>query len=552
MKELTHLSVGAACGVVATGFDSSPATLGWVCLLVGSVLPDLDHKRSFIGKYAPWVSAPLERKYGHRTITHSLLGVVLLGVLAMPLFVYDSSAYSWLIIGYLSHIFLDAFNVQGVPLFYPFSRLEFVSFHNRAWRIPYGSPAEMTLLAVVLLSTLALVPLARGGFMPAFHRMVGSPGAAVEDFQRWRDSYEVFLTLDGDAPLRREMQHQEKLRVLDCLAPQLLLVEDASGRAFRVAAGKDAGEAELWAVRCIAEQAEPITVRKWSLQVDNRTLQDVLDALPASGRVHLNADLEIASELNTPPITGEFLRMQASGSTLALRSARREDLERARNVVVSSGLLYIRAEYAVGEQAQGLRTQGDRFAKRAHTVLLEELPSVQACLVAVGDEVTEGQALVSGASDGEAEAARKAEEDAAAKLQLGAEQLQHYESDSAENLEALRTRIKAKKKRVEELAWLVERRAKPRVTLTDAEAELATLRESEAQALRNLSARRLEWRRQRIDLQAIQRKARADLKKIQGAEFLRSPVNGRVTALRVVNVSTEGVNVEVDLLERVE
>ncbi len=124
-----------------------------------------------------------------------------------PLLLLGEGAWEWLLIGYLSHIILDTFNIQGVPLFYPFSRIEFVAFHNRAWRIPYGSPAEMTLLALVLLSTLSLVPLARGGFMPAFHRMVGSPGAAVEGFRRWRDSFEVLATLDGDAPLRREVQH---------------------------------------------------------------------------------------------------------------------------------------------------------------------------------------------------------------------------------------------------------------------------------------------------------------------------------------------------------
>ncbi|MFC4995965.1 metal-dependent hydrolase [Rubritalea tangerina] len=64
MKDLTHLCVGAAVGVVCTGFDSSPDAVGWAALLVGSLLPDIDHKRSFIGKYVPWVSATLERKLG--------------------------------------------------------------------------------------------------------------------------------------------------------------------------------------------------------------------------------------------------------------------------------------------------------------------------------------------------------------------------------------------------------------------------------------------------------------------------------------------------------
>ncbi|MFC4995967.1 hypothetical protein [Rubritalea tangerina] len=109
-----------------------------------------------------------------------------------------------------------------------------MAFHNRAWRIPYGSPAEMTLLACVSLGTLALIPLAKGGFSPAFHRMVGSPGATVEDFQRWRDDFKVYALLDGDAPLQREAQRGRRFRILDALGPEMLLVEDESGRAYRV------------------------------------------------------------------------------------------------------------------------------------------------------------------------------------------------------------------------------------------------------------------------------------------------------------------------------
>ncbi|MFC4995986.1 hypothetical protein [Rubritalea tangerina] len=74
---------------------------------------------------------------------------------------------------------------------------------------PYGSPAEMTLLACVSLGTLALIPLAKGGFSPAFHRMVGSPGATVEDFQRWRDDFKVYAARWGCAIAARGAAWEE-------------------------------------------------------------------------------------------------------------------------------------------------------------------------------------------------------------------------------------------------------------------------------------------------------------------------------------------------------
>ena len=45
-----------------------------LCSILGAIIPDIDHPRSMIGKLFSFISIPLERKYGHRTITHSLIG----------------------------------------------------------------------------------------------------------------------------------------------------------------------------------------------------------------------------------------------------------------------------------------------------------------------------------------------------------------------------------------------------------------------------------------------------------------------------------------------
>ncbi|MFD2160272.1 metal-dependent hydrolase, partial [Rubritalea tangerina] len=439
MKDLTHLCVGAAVGVVCTGFDSSPDAVGWAALLVGSLLPDIDHKRSFIGKYVPWVSATLERKFGHRTLTHSLLGFALFALALSPTLIFSDSLLPWALMGIASHVLLDTFNIQGVPLFYPFSRLEFVAFHNRAWRIPYGSPAEMTLLACVSLGTLALIPLAKGGFSPAFHRMVGSPGATVEDFQRWRDDFKVYALLDGDAPLQREAQRGRRFRILDALGPEMLLVEDESGRAYRVAAGSQADEAEMWAFRVTAEKGEEIAVRRWTVEMTGRSIGDLLDLLPESGECFVNADLVLATSWQHKPITGEFSRASASGSNLTLRSARGEDLRAIRNVVVASGVALVRAEFEHGK-AEGM-AEVDHFTKHAREVLLEDLPDMQSCLVNVGDEVREGQALVRNAHKEKVLSERSKLGDARAQLLLAAETMQKNEETAAARLKVQRSAI---------------------------------------------------------------------------------------------------------------
>src|SRR5690606_26210527 len=46
-----------------------------------AVLPDIDHTRSLIGKTFYPVAKFLDRKFGHRTITHSLLCYIALGII---------------------------------------------------------------------------------------------------------------------------------------------------------------------------------------------------------------------------------------------------------------------------------------------------------------------------------------------------------------------------------------------------------------------------------------------------------------------------------------
>ena len=47
-------------------------------IAVSSTLPDIDTGASRIGKLFPFVSLKLERRFGHRTLTHSLSCVLVL------------------------------------------------------------------------------------------------------------------------------------------------------------------------------------------------------------------------------------------------------------------------------------------------------------------------------------------------------------------------------------------------------------------------------------------------------------------------------------------
>ncbi|MEG0999973.1 MAG: metal-dependent hydrolase [Cellulosilyticaceae bacterium] len=124
MKFKTHIAGGVALGIgVAYFLDYSFAetALFYGAVLVGSLLPDIDHTKSFLGSRLLLFSKPLNKWFGHRTLTHSLLTVGLL---------FYSSFAAWgflpittgLFTGCISHILLDSLTNKGVAIFYPLSK----------------------------------------------------------------------------------------------------------------------------------------------------------------------------------------------------------------------------------------------------------------------------------------------------------------------------------------------------------------------------------------------------------------------------------------------
>lgn len=85
---------------------------------VFSLLPDIDTGASLIGYLFPWLSESIERRFGHRTITHSFLALVAVAAAAWFLF---PDGWHWLTAAYGSHLVLDMIvgGLAGVPLLWP-------------------------------------------------------------------------------------------------------------------------------------------------------------------------------------------------------------------------------------------------------------------------------------------------------------------------------------------------------------------------------------------------------------------------------------------------
>lgn len=100
--------------------------------VVGALLPDMDQASNRLWDLLPagnfFGKIFRHLMLGHRTISHSLLGLYLIYKLLMllipkfinPVFVDTNLLVSSLMIGMVSHLFADALTKDGIPLFFPF------------------------------------------------------------------------------------------------------------------------------------------------------------------------------------------------------------------------------------------------------------------------------------------------------------------------------------------------------------------------------------------------------------------------------------------------
>lgn len=93
-------------------------------IFLGSIIPDIDHSQSWIGKRFWFISFPFQKLLGHRMVTHSATGLFIASLLMFVLsgrFEFMSQemvlAFS---IAYASHLLCDWNTNSGIPLFWPF------------------------------------------------------------------------------------------------------------------------------------------------------------------------------------------------------------------------------------------------------------------------------------------------------------------------------------------------------------------------------------------------------------------------------------------------
>jgi inner membrane protein len=120
MMARSHVIVGLATWIAAAPAlhlpPLGPAYIGLV--VAGSLLPDIDHPKSWVGRRTRPISTTIASIFSHRGITHSAIAVIGLATLLLHAG-YHHGGVSALVVGYLSHLAADMLTPQGLRLAWP-------------------------------------------------------------------------------------------------------------------------------------------------------------------------------------------------------------------------------------------------------------------------------------------------------------------------------------------------------------------------------------------------------------------------------------------------
>lgn len=164
------------------------------CVLICSLLPDIDLPKSPISWLILPVSRWINKRWGHRTYTHTLWALII--VMAFAYFTGLSVTICG--IAFFSHLLLDMMTKSGVMLFYPFSEVIGVIPSNVNLRFTTGEPkTEILVSAAFLAVSIFMYPLTQNGFWTTFNRGFGVPRTIYSEFLKSQDLLNVSYVIQN-------------------------------------------------------------------------------------------------------------------------------------------------------------------------------------------------------------------------------------------------------------------------------------------------------------------------------------------------------------------
>jgi inner membrane protein len=307
MMGLTHAVISAAATSLILQ-SADPVVLG--ASVLTSQLPDIDTTDSAIGSMFFPLAQWIERRFPHRSITHSLLatgGIALLSYLSWLAFSFSWKLAIAIPLGHLIACFSDTFTKQGVQLFFP-EPAWCVCGSNPRRRLRTGGRGEYWVMAFSVLCLMVSLHISgTGGIVQKATTSLGLKDPSImQIYNQNAANHRIWATVEGYRASDRSP-----------VSGRFLVVGEDSG--FILTDGTKVHHVgkSLITSSLKLEVGKPVTVTTGQLTFDDEEVNPKLKSV--TGEAYLNGSLDIDMPEAMPKVdttAGEILTISGSKVTL--------------------------------------------------------------------------------------------------------------------------------------------------------------------------------------------------------------------------------------------
>lgn len=361
--------------LTSTGFSLS--VLNSVTIAFASILADVDTAASTIGKALPFLSKRIERRFGHRTLTHSALFVVALSIITLPLFALSSELYTCFLIGYASHPFIDSMTVTGVKLFYPLSSVKCVfplEVNNpHRYRIQTGGKMDKVLAVIFLIGCIPTFLIAHQGYERFIRTTQRNIEAAVRDYNEFSKDYLVFADVAGYDMMTKEPL-KGRYEIIGALNPHTLIFKGKDQKLHTL--GKNF-QADYIAEDVTCEKGGEAYSKVSNINLSNQLLSQITSYIDTSIENYFFGNLSTSDKITLPENIKLFSPVSGSSNSLRFNYATYDDIREynLEYAFISKGIITVKSIIPKGteaSQASGRRLHHENYLQLSLTINAKE------------------------------------------------------------------------------------------------------------------------------------------------------------------------------------
>jgi inner membrane protein len=320
MMSITHAAIALTTTSISLG-TADAFVLG--LSIIGSQLPDLDKSDSIIGRVLFPIARWLEKRYPHRTITHSFISTGILAIASLPLWFLHWQYWAALVLGQFMGWFADCFTKMGVCAFYPNPARLVIPGNPRA-RIRSGSTVEYWIIGIASFMAIASINLASaGGITEQFAKsFFPDTATAATLFQRYGSERVVIVEVLG-LHVHTSQSISGRFTIIEATANDLLGQAEISQKLYKIGISPDV---QIRPNRVRSQLGDRLTITAQEVALQDISVADFINRIPQNAYISGSLLLDDIEDVQIPVEIESYPVIRVFGGQIELSNARPQQI----------------------------------------------------------------------------------------------------------------------------------------------------------------------------------------------------------------------------------